>query len=101
MMPALTRVFDEQRAEQQQLIRVALIQKDVNETRRNALEWFDKLVNRGEQLEQVAKQSEELEESSRVFLIATKKQRCCCSCIPSWWYEKNTKRAHIVTRRGV
>jgi hypothetical protein len=98
MMPELTRVFDEQRAEQQQLIRVALIQKEVNTTRDNALKWFDQLSGRGDDLQRLQKQGDELEESSRMFLKSTQKKRCC-RCIPRWWYEKTEERR--VVRRGM
>lgn len=100
MMPALNKLFDEQRAEQQQLVRVALIHKEVNQTRETALKWFDQLSSRGDDLDKLKRQGDELEESSRVFLNNTKKKRCC-GCIPRWWYETPRERGTTTRRRNM
>lgn len=100
MHPELTEAFNDQRKGQQQLVRIALIQRDVNEARVATLKMMDTLITRGNDLEKIEEQSIALEESSRAFV---KEAWSWTHCFPAWWCNcKNGKEGQkkATRRRG-
>lgn len=95
MMPELTQIFDEQREEQQKLVQVALIQREVNTARDVAFKCFDKMISRSEDLEQVQRQSEDLLATSELFV---RQSRFSC-CFPTWWFSCSNEEGQGRRRR--
>lgn len=99
--PELAAVFNDRRSQQQQLVQVALIQRNVSDVVKSAHRWFDQLMTRGEELERLEQQAEMLTAESEAF--RKKSEWRCFSCFPAWWClaaapAKKKKKRH--GRRG-
>lgn len=83
--PALVGVFDDQRAQQQQLVQVALIQRNVSDVVKSAHRWFDQLMTRGEELERLEMHAQTLVAESELFRQQSRGAWRWCLCFPAWW----------------
>lgn len=93
LIPGFTNLFHDQRQQQQQLITTSLIQKQVNDTRIVMEKNIEKVMSRGQELNHLQDQTEELLHSSEIFKMQTMKwhQRWfyyikTCQCVPQWWF---------------
>lgn len=90
--PAVAQYFEEKQQEQRFYEKTALVQKNLRQTSIIMTEAMDKLSYRGNTIQDVEDASEELLESSELFMAKVSpgpiwKRICCCCChyIPKWW----------------
>lgn len=86
--PEVRRYFEQQKREQQVYVNTAHIKKNLRETTIVAINAMDKLIQRGTQLEMVEEEAEQLQQTSKLFLVDTLpwwKFYLFCNCLPTWW----------------
>lgn len=82
--PEVDAYFAAQRKQQQQYVTTARIGKTLGETTRVALQVMDKIALRGVAMSESVVLAEDLQESSRTFVVQV--LPWWRRCLPRWWW---------------
>jgi hypothetical protein len=89
--PEMNAFLNKERKQQTNFVMLAQAKQNVNQTTKRAISVMDNLINRGEQINKLEQQSDELLYSSNVFRLKTTpwwKRILNCECFPQWWCQK-------------
>ncbi|MBX9636523.1 MAG: hypothetical protein K2Q45_03120 [Nitrosomonas sp.] len=86
--PEVESFFAKQRLEQQKLNKTAHIKKNIRETQNTMQNAMEKIVMRGQDLEVLEENSNQLMDSSMVFLNQGRRLNWSClwNWMPDWWF---------------